>query len=79
MSGLVTTSSNALWGRERSFRQALEALKAERVLFDAGVALNTDPQTAFPLFVERCEDVMRTEGKSYWERYKSKKQEAHPS
>jgi len=60
----------------RSFRQALEALKEERVLFDAGVAPYTDPQTAFPLFVERCEDIMRTEGKSYFERHKSKKQEA---
>src|SRR5947209_7417894 len=36
----------------RTFRQALEALKEERVLFDAGVEPYTDPQTAFPLFVE---------------------------
>jgi hypothetical protein len=58
-----------------SFRQALEALKVERVLFDANVDPYTDQQTAFPLFVDRCEDIMRTEGKSYLERYQSKKQE----
>ena len=62
----------------RSFRQALEALKEERVLFEAGVDPYADPQTAFALFVERCEDIMRTEGKSYFERHQSKKQEAHP-
>ncbi len=62
----------------RSFRQALETLKEERVLFEAGVDPYADPQTAFPLFVERCEDIMRTEGKSYFEQHKSKKQEANP-
>jgi hypothetical protein len=60
----------------RSFRQALEALKVQRVLFEASVDPYVDPQTAFPLFVERCEDIMQTEGKSYYERYQSKKQEA---
>lgn len=61
----------------RTFRRALEALKEERVLFDAGIEPYTDSQTAFPLFVQRCEDIMRTEGKSYWEQYKSKRQEAN--
>jgi Protein of unknown function (DUF4231) len=60
----------------RSFRQALEALKAERVLFEASIDPYADQQTAFPLFVERSEDIMRIEGKSYFEQYKSKKQEA---
>lgn len=61
-----------------SFRQALEALKEERVLFEAGIAPYTDSETAFSLFVEQCEDIMRTEGKSYFERYKTRKQEANP-
>jgi Protein of unknown function (DUF4231) len=58
----------------RSFRRALEVLKEERVLFEAGVDPYANPQTAFPLFVERCEDIMRTEGKSYFEWHKTKKQ-----
>ena len=61
----------------RSFRQALEALKEERVLFEAGVDPYANPQTAFPLFVERCEDIMRIEGKSYFEWHKTKKQGAN--
>ncbi len=60
----------------RSFRQALEALKVERVLFEASVDPYMDQHTAFPLFVERCEEIMQIEGKSYFERFKSKKQEA---
>lgn len=60
----------------RTFRQALEALKVERVLFEANVDPYSDQHTAFPLFVERCEEVMQIEGKSYFERFKSKKQEA---
>jgi len=63
----------------RSFRQALEALKEERVLFETGVDPYVDPQTAFALFVRRCEAIMRTEGKSYFELYQSKKPEAHSS
>ena len=63
----------------RLFRQALESIKEERVLFEAGVDPYVDPQTAFSLFVEHCENIMRTEGKSYFERHKSKKPEAHSS
>jgi hypothetical protein len=63
----------------RSFRQTLEALKIERVLFESEVDPYSDPQTAFPLFVQRCEDIMRVEGTSYFERHKSRKQEDHPN
>ncbi|QBD76156.1 DUF4231 domain-containing protein [Ktedonosporobacter rubrisoli] len=59
----------------RLFRQALEALKEERALYEAGAAAYMDPQKAFPLFVERCEDIMQIEGKGYFERHKLKKLE----
>src|SRR5437016_4640651 len=41
----------------RSFRQTLEALKLERIYFEAGISPYTDPQTAFPLFVQTCEEI----------------------
>lgn len=64
----------------RIFRQTLEALKQERVYFEAGVEPYTDAQTAFPLFVQTCEEIMQAEGKSYFERHKAKKPDgnAHP-
>ncbi len=60
----------------RSFRQTLEELKVERVYFEAGISPYADAQAAFQLFVEKCEAIMRAEGKSYFEQYKSKKQDA---
>jgi len=60
----------------RSFRQTLEALKQERVYFDAGIEHYTDAQTAFPLFVQRCEEITQAEGKVYFEKFKAKKHDA---
>ena len=60
----------------RSFRQTLEALKQERVYFETGIGSYADTQTAFPLFVQTCEEIMQAEGKSYFERDKSKKHNA---
>lgn len=60
----------------RSFRQTLEALKQERVYFEVGIGSYADTQTAFPLFVQTCEEIIQTEGKSYFERYKPKKHDA---
>ena len=60
----------------RSFRQTLEALKQERIFFETGIDPYQDPQTAFPLFVEKCEEVIRGEGKSYFEKYQAKKHDA---
>jgi hypothetical protein len=54
----------------RSFRQTLEILKRERAYFDAGIEPYTDAQTAFPLFVQRCEEAMGKEGESYFEKNK---------
>lgn len=62
----------------RSFRQTLEALKAEQVLFESEIEPYADPQTAFPLFVERCEGIMRIEGTAYFAHNKSGKQKDHP-
>ncbi len=56
----------------RTFRQTLEGLKQERVFFDAGIEPYSDPQTALPLFVQRCEAFMGKEQKRYFERYKLK-------
>ena len=57
----------------RSFRQTLEALKQERVFFETGIGSYVESQTAFPLFVEKCEEIMRGEGTSYFERHQAKK------
>src|SRR6266699_3191190 len=57
----------------RSFRQTLEALKQERVFFETGIGPYVESQTAFPLFVEKCEEIMRGEGTSYFERHQAKK------
>ena len=64
----------------RSFRQTLEALKQERIYFETGIDPYADAQTAFSLFVQTCEEIMQAEGKSYFERDKSKKYNAstHP-
>src|SRR6266849_7279602 len=64
----------------RIFRQTLEALKQERVYFEAGVEPYTDAQTAFPLFVQTCEEIMQAEGKIYFEKHKSKQHDTttHP-
>ena len=55
----------------RSFRQALEALKRERVYFDTGIEPYTDPQTAFHLFVQKCENIIGKEEEGYFETHKS--------
>jgi len=57
----------------RSFRQTLEALKQERIFFETGIDPYADTRTAFPLFVEKCEEIMRGEGTSYFERHQAKK------
>ena len=51
----------------RSFRQTLEALKRERVYFDAGIEPYTNTHTAFQLFVRKNEDLMGKEGTEYFE------------
>ena len=58
-----------------TFRQALEALKQEKVFLEARVEPYDDPQTAFPIFVNSCENIMNVEGHIYHERNRSK---AHP-
>src|SRR5258707_3298949 len=57
----------------RSFRQTLEALKQERIFFRTGIDPYADTRTAFQLFVEKCEEIMRGEGTSYFERHQAKK------
>jgi ABC-type multidrug transport system fused ATPase/permease subunit len=50
----------------RNFRQTLEALKRERALFDAGVGLYRNPETAFERFVQTVEDLIATETTRYF-------------
>jgi hypothetical protein len=58
----------------QSFRQALEALRRERVYFENEIKPYVDSQTAFSLFVQRCEGIMNVEGKGYFERHRSQEQ-----
>ena len=58
----------------QTFRRTLEALKQERIYFEAGVTPYTDTQATFPLFVERCEGLIRAEGKIYFEQHKPQEQ-----
>jgi Protein of unknown function (DUF4231) len=57
----------------RSFRQTLEALKRERILFETKSGSYEESETAFRLFVQRCEEIMQAEGKNYFERQKARK------
>lgn len=57
-----------------TFRRTLEALKRERIFFETGVGPYQNSQTAFPLFVKTCEEIMQGEGKTYFEKHQAKKQ-----
>lgn len=50
----------------RNFRLTLEALKREKVMFDAGVGPYQEQDKAFPTFVERIEGLLSEEVKSYF-------------
>lgn len=56
-----------------NFRRTSEALKLERVLYDAGIEPYADVQTAFTNFVKACEDIMSGERRTYFESNKQKK------
>jgi len=58
----------------QSFRQTLEALKRERVYYENGLEPYSNSQSAFPLFIQRCEEIMGLEEKSYFEIRKRKEQ-----
>ena len=60
----------------RSFRQTLEAIKQERVFFETGIGSYAEAENALPLFVQKCEEIMQEEGKRYFERQKTRKQNA---
>ncbi|GER89735.1 hypothetical protein KDW_38970 [Dictyobacter vulcani] len=57
------------------FRQTLEALKQEKTLYTYNIEPYTEPSKAFPLFVRNCEEIMRMEGKNYFEHRKTKGKE----
>lgn len=65
----------------RSFRQALEALKRERVYFDTGIEPYADAQTAFHLFVQKNENIIGKEEEGYFEIHKpaEKITDEHPA
>lgn len=56
----------------RIYRQALEALYHERACYEAGIKPYHDPHKAFPEFVRRSEDIMRLEGKKFFEHNREK-------
>jgi hypothetical protein len=54
----------------KAFRQAGEALKQERIFFDNRLDHYSDPNTALSVFIKRCEAIMSSEGKYYFEVHK---------
>lgn len=60
----------------QSFRQTLEALKRERVYYENGLEPYSNSQSALPLFIQRCEEIMGLEEKGYFEIRKRKEQTA---
>jgi len=59
----------------RAFRQALEALKRERVYYENKVGPYADIDVPFALFVQTCEAIMSEESKSYFEIHRPQKRE----
>jgi hypothetical protein len=59
----------------RAFRQALEALKRERVYYENRVGPYADTDTPFSLFVQTCEAIVSEESKSYFEIHRPQKRE----
>lgn len=59
----------------RSFRQTLEALKQERIYFEAGIGSYVQEENAFTMLVENCEAIMQDEGKHFFEYHRVKRQE----
>jgi hypothetical protein len=51
----------------RSFRQTLESLRRERVLFDTCIGVYAEAQDPFILFVQRSDAIMNTETTLYFE------------
>ena len=58
----------------QAFRRTLEALKREQIYYKHGLEPYSDAPSAFLLFVQRCEDIMGLEGKSYFEVHRQKEQ-----
>ncbi|HYN90229.1 MAG TPA: DUF4231 domain-containing protein [Ardenticatenaceae bacterium] len=50
----------------RNFRQTLEGLKREKVMYDAGAGPYRETDNAFALFVERVESLISEETKVYF-------------
>ena len=61
----------------RSYRQTLEGLRQEQVLYENRVGPYADIPETFTFFVERCQTIMNTETGVYFEINKQKNQDSN--